>query len=69
MQHQCFVTVNPLSAITDMFFLLCSLGNNPEERVSSGSDIEPTNAGDAKVMAPFGVIPISVVMLFVVAPS
>ena len=39
-----------------MFFLLCSLGNNPEERVSLASDIKPTNAGDTKVMAPFGVI-------------
>ena len=50
--------VNPPSAITDMFFLPCSLSNNPEERVSSGSDIEPTNAGDTKVIAPFDVMPI-----------
>ena len=38
-------------------FLLCSLGDDPEEQVSSRSDIEPMNAGDTKVMAPFGVMP------------
>ena len=38
--------VNPLSAITDMLSLPYSLGNSPEEPVSSESDMAPTNAGD-----------------------
>ena len=47
-----------------MFFLPCILSNNPEEHVSSGSDNEPTNAGDTKVIAPFGVMPIKTLQYY-----
>ena len=49
-------------------FLPCSLGDNTEEQVSSGFDIEPTNAGDTKVIAPFGNQELHGFM-FLVAPS
>ena len=54
--------VNPLSAITGIL----SFPFNPEGRASSESDVDPTNTGDTKIVAPFGVIPVLIVSFIVV---
>lgn len=47
--------VNPLSAMMEIPGLFSSFVRNPETRVSSTSEMEPTYSGDMYNTAPFGV--------------
>ena len=47
--------VKPLSAITEMPFPSFNFSINPDNLVSSTSEMEPTKSGDIKETAPFGV--------------